>query len=83
MGWTDAAGLAGVLMMVAAYGAVTAGWLDPRRWLALGANFIGSSLVLLSLAHNFNLSAVVMETVWALVALAGMARLVAAHLRGR
>jgi hypothetical protein len=77
MSASDAAGLVGVAMMVAAYGATTAGLLDPRRWVALGANFLGASLVLFSLSRDFNLSAVIMESVWALVALAGMVRLVA------
>jgi hypothetical protein len=72
---TDGAGLAGVALIVAAYASTSLGRLDPRNWPALGANFVGASLILVSLSRNFNLSATVMEVVWALVALIGLIRL--------
>jgi hypothetical protein len=75
MGWTDAAGLLGVLVILIAYAAATAGRLDPRRAGSLAANFLGAGLILLSLAHDFNLSAVAMEGAWAAVSLIGLARL--------
>jgi hypothetical protein len=83
MGWTDVAGLAGVLLILIAYTAATAGKLDPKRPLSLSANLIGASLILLSLAHDFNLSAVAMEGAWALVSLAGLVRVGWARVRGR
>jgi len=83
MAWTDAAGLCGVLVILIAYAAATAGKLDPKRPLSLGANFAGASLILLSLAHDFNLSAVVMEGAWALVSLVGLVRVGWARLRER
>ena len=75
MSLPDAAGLAGVLMILAAYAGATSGKLDPKRWAALTLNLIGAGLILLSLAYDFNLSAVVMEAAWALVALVGLLRL--------
>lgn len=83
MSWTDAAGLAGVLVILIAYAGATAGKLDPRRAGSLLANFGGASLILLSLAHDFNLSAVAMEGAWALVSLIGLARLAIQRLRSR
>lgn len=83
MTWTDAAGLAGVLFILAAYAAATAGKLDPKRPLSLTANLVGASLILLSLAHDFNLSAAAMEGAWALVSLVGLARVGWAKVRGR
>jgi hypothetical protein len=74
MGWTDAAGLAGVLVILVAYAAATAGRLDPKRPVSLFANFVGASLILLSLARDFNLSAAAMEGAWALVSLVGLVR---------
>ena len=71
----DAAGLAGVAMIVAAYAGGAAGRLDPRRAPALVLNLVGASLVLLSLTYDFNMSAALMEAIWALIALAGLARL--------
>lgn len=79
---TDAAGLAGVLMILAAYAAATLGRLDPRRPLALVANLTGAGLILFSLlTERFNLAAAVMEAAWALVAVAGLVRLGVGWLR--
>jgi hypothetical protein len=83
MTWTDAAGLGGVLLILAAYAAATGGALDPKRPLALVANLVGASLILLSLARDFNLSAAAMEGAWALVSLAGLIRVGWAKLRRR
>jgi hypothetical protein len=83
MAWTDAAGLAGVLLILVAYAAATAGKLDPKRPLSLAANFVGASLILLSLAHDFNLSAAAMEAAWALVSLVGLVRVGWSRARGR
>ena len=71
----DAAGVAGVVMILVAYAGATTGRLDPKRAIALVLNLVGASLILLSLAYDFNLSAVLMEGAWALVALVGLARL--------
>jgi hypothetical protein len=75
MAWTDVAGLCGVLLILIAYAGAAMGWLDPKRALALLANLAGASLILLSLSRAFNLSAAAMEGAWALVSLAGLARL--------
>ena len=82
MVWTDAAGLAGVLLILAAYAAATTGRLDPKRALSLACNFVGASLILLSLTHDFNLSAAAIEAAWALVSLAGLARIGWRKIRG-
>lgn len=71
----DAAGIAGVLMILAAYAGATSGKLDPKRPLALLLNLIGAGLILLSLAYDFNLSAFIMEAAWAAVAVVGLLRL--------
>jgi hypothetical protein len=75
MRWTDAAGLAGVLMILAAYAGAALGRLDPKGVWSLLANFVGACLILVSLlVADFNLSSTVMEGSWALVALAGLVR---------
>lgn len=78
---TDAAGLVGVLMILVAYAGAALGRLDPKRALSLTANLVGACLILWSLTRDFNLSAVAMEGSWALVSLAGLARLGLARLR--
>ncbi|MBX3485208.1 hypothetical protein [Phenylobacterium sp.] len=71
----DAAGLAGVLMILVAYAAAAMGRLDANRPISLLANMVGASLILASLlAGDFNLSATVMEGAWALVAAFGLLR---------
>ena len=75
MNWTDVVGVAGVLLVLAAYAAAALGKLDVQGALSLLANFVGASLILLSLTVHFNLSALLMEGSWALVSLAGLIRL--------
>jgi hypothetical protein len=76
MSWTDAAGLAGVLMILVAYAGAALGHLDPKGVWSLLANMVGACLILVSLlVADFNLSSTVMEGSWALVALAGLVRL--------
>ena len=72
---SDAAGLVGVATMTAAYAAAQLGRLDPVRPPSLMLNFGGACLVMLSLLHDFNLSAFLMEAIWALVALFGLVRI--------
>jgi len=76
MSWQDAAGLAGVLLVLAAYAGAALGRLDPEQALSLAANLVGACLILLSLlTARFNLSATAMEGSWALVSLGGLLRL--------
>jgi hypothetical protein len=72
---TDAAGLAGVAIILAAYAGAQLRWLDPVKAPSLAMNLIGACLILLSLIHAFNLSAFLMEAAWALVAGLGLIRL--------
>lgn len=78
----DIAGLVGVAIILAAYALATTGRLDPKRAPSLALNFAGSSLILLSLMRAFNLSAAIVEGAWALIALAGLARVAVRRLRG-
>ncbi len=76
MSWTDAAGLAGVLVILVAYAGAALGRLNPQGVWSLAANFVGACGILASLLlANFNLSSTVMEGAWAAVALLGLARL--------
>lgn len=73
----DAAGLVGVVLMLAAYAAAQLRRLDPTRPLALLMNFAGACLVLLSLTRAFNLAAAIVEAAWALIALVSLVRALA------
>lgn len=75
----DAVGVGGVLLILIAYAGATNGRLDPKKAPALWLNLAGALLILLSLAYDFNLSAVLMEGAWALVAVVGLARIALAR----
>jgi hypothetical protein len=49
--------------------------LDPTRAPALLMNLAGSTLIIVSLLHAFNLSALLVEVAWAAIALFGLVRL--------
>jgi hypothetical protein len=72
---TDLAGLAGVLIIIAAYAGAQLRRLDPIRAPSLLMNFGGACMIILSLLRDFNLSAFLMEAAWALVALFGLIRI--------
>ena len=75
MGLPDAAGFLGVLFVLIAYAGTSLGRMSPERPPSLLLNFFGACLILFSLlTDDFNLSATVMESAWALVAVVGMAR---------
>lgn len=63
-------------MILAAYAGAQARRLDPLKAPSLVMNLAGACLILLSLAHDFNLSAFLMEAAWAVVAALGLIRLV-------
>jgi hypothetical protein len=79
----DIAGLVGVALILAGYAAATMGGLHPKSAPSLLINFLGASLILLSLTRKFNLSAAIVEAAWALIALIGLIRLALSRLRAR
>jgi hypothetical protein len=79
MSLLDAAGLVGVGLTLVAYAAAQLKTLDPTGPIALLMNLVGSCLILASLTRAFNLSAVIVEAAWALIALFGLVRALAAR----
>ena len=75
----DLFGVVGVLLILIAYAGATTKKLDPAKAPALLLNLVGALLILWSLYFDFNLSAVLMEGTWALVAIVGLARLALAR----
>ena len=71
----DLGGIVGVALVLVAYAGIHFDWFDPKRAPALLMNLFGSALILLSMTHAFNLSAFLMEAVWAAMAAYGLARL--------
>lgn len=76
MNWPDIVGVFGVGLILVAYALATFKKLPPERAPALLLNLAGALMILLSLAYDFNLSSVLMEGAWALVAMIGLIRIV-------
>jgi len=68
----DVLGVAGVLMVLCAYFLLVAERIRETSPAYLGANILGSSLILVSLAHHFNLAATVMQAAWIAITLVGV-----------
>ncbi len=73
---SDAAGLVGVAVILAAYAGAQLRRLDPVKAPSLILNLIGAGLILVSLVDAFNLAAFLMEAAWMLVAALGLIRVV-------
>lgn len=67
--FTDAVGLVGALTICTAYGAVSAGRLDATRLPYQLMNLAGSGLLLVSLYFKPNPGAILIEVLWAAIAM--------------
>ena len=74
-GTADAAGFCGAAMVLSGFAYQTVRNAAPD-WLSNGLNFVGASLLALSLIVNYNLPALLLETAWAGIAFFGLVRTV-------
>ncbi|MDR3388472.1 MAG: hypothetical protein P4L92_15595 [Rudaea sp.] len=72
--WFDWIGLLGVAVMLWAFFLLQAGKLRGDAFVYQLLNALGAGAVLLSLVHDFNLSAFVIETCWVGISIYGMLR---------
>ena len=72
---TDAIGMTGTLLVVAAYYLLQLEKLQPRGLTYNLMNLIGAILLLISLNYTFNLASVVIEIFWIGAALIGLWKL--------
>ena len=73
--WADAVGVVGALVIAAAYFAATRGKL-PADGVAFNVwNLIGAGFVLVSLWVRPNVGAIVIEVLWALIAVSALVRI--------
>ena len=72
---TDAIGMTGTLLVVAAYYLLQLEKLRPRGLTYNLMNLIGAILLLISLSYTFNLASVVIEIFWIGAALIGLWKL--------
>lgn len=71
----DFIGNLGVVLILAAYLLVQMRRLDATGTVNLVANGLGAAFILVSLAYDFNLSAFLIEIVWLLISIYGLARI--------
>ncbi len=70
--WYDVIGLVGVAVMLWAFYRLQAGKVHGHSFSYQLMNAAGAGAVLLSLMHDFNLSAFVIETCWVIISVYGM-----------
>lgn len=76
---TDCIGLFGVIITLIAYYLLNVNKLASTDLTYLLMNFFGSVCILISLWVHWNLSAMLLETAWALVSLLGVYRVIVLH----
>lgn len=67
-------GMAGAILVIAAYLANQAKWLASDDWRFPTANLVGAVLILVSLYSAWNLPAALIEVFWAGISVYGMTR---------
>jgi hypothetical protein len=70
--WHDFAGIAGFLCIIGSYFWLQIGRTSGQTRAYSLVNAIGAALVLVSLYHDFNLSAVLVEIFWLVISLLGL-----------
>jgi hypothetical protein len=73
-GLIDFFGNIGVLLLMVAYLMLQLNRLNPSGLAYSLLNFLGATLIIISLAADFNLSAFVMEVFWVLISMVGIIR---------
>ena len=79
----DAIGLIGVALILLAYLLLQRGALSPQGMVHLLMNLLGASLILVSLVHDWNLAAFVIEASWVAISLYGIAKTIKRKGAGR
>lgn len=70
----NALGLAGVFLILLFYFLIQSGRTDPHKLPYLLGNLVGSSAVLISLFHDWNLASFVVEVFWVMISVYGLVR---------
>lgn len=74
MHWSDLVGIAGVALVLVAYFLLQSGRMPATAPAHSWLNIAGSSAILVSLTHAFNLSSFVIQVAWIAISLWGLWR---------
>jgi len=72
--WHNVTGMVGVGLIIVTYLFLTTGRMRSDGWRYPALNGLGALLVLVSLMVDFNLSALIVEALWAAISLVGLVR---------
>ncbi len=75
MTFAGAFGLLGVILYIAAYAAMQVGLVRGQSYLYAGTNIIAAICVLFSLTENYNQSSALIQIMWIVISVVGIARL--------
>lgn len=75
----DAIGLVGVVMYIAAYGALQLGLVQGSGYTYTLMNLAAALFVLISLMESFNLSSAIIQITWIVISIFGLARMFFLH----
>lgn len=81
--YVNAIGIFGVSLVLTAYYLLNINKFSPKDLRYLILNFSGSSFILFSLAFHWNLSSVVIESIWILISIIGIYRVLREEYRRR
>ena len=70
--WPDILGGIGSFIIIVAYMSIQSGKMSSEKLSYSLVNGLGASLIIVSLYHNFNLSAFIIEFFWVLISLFGI-----------
>ena len=73
-GFTDFLGNIGVVLIIVDYLLLQLNRISSNSLSYLLLNAVGATLIIISLLFNFNLSAFIMEAIWAIISLFGLYR---------
>lgn len=70
----DVLGMVGVGLIIVTYLLLTTDRMRPDGWRYPSFNGLGAVLIMISLTHDFNLSAFIVEAFWATISVVGIVR---------
>ena len=80
--WFDVVGMLGTAIIIGTYLLLQLERLEGAGLVYSALNAVGAGMILVSLAHEFNMAAFVVEAFWALISVLGIARNLAGRARG-
>ena len=79
----DFIGIVGAVCVLVSYLLLQSNKMSPSSFSYSGLNLVGAILIMFSLANAWNLTAFIIETIWAIISLYGLVKWYALHRQSR